>query len=96
MIVSALSTSRSNYEEPCFFVLSDEGIVLNENPNELLSAINYVKDSSDDDGGDDGPYEIFFAPDDADKLPAMFEAVRTCLSIYASMDFESELLILCI
>ncbi|GFU17878.1 hypothetical protein TNCV_3849661 [Trichonephila clavipes] len=62
-------------------------VVLNENPNELLSAISNVNASSDD---DDGPYEIFFVPDDADKLQAIFEAVKTCLSLYASVDFEND------
>ncbi|GFU17890.1 histone-lysine N-methyltransferase SETMAR [Trichonephila clavipes] len=61
--------------------------LLNENPNELLSARSNVNASSDD---DDGPHEIFFVPDDADKLQAIFEAVKTCLSLYASVDFEND------
>ncbi|GFW77436.1 methylosome subunit pICln [Trichonephila clavipes] len=93
---NAISVCQDDFLEPCFFVTCSEKIVLNEDPDELLGAINSLNVSSDDvkkedeEDEEEVPYEIFFVPDDADKLPDIFKAVNECLFLHAAVDDDDE------
>ncbi|GFR27959.1 methylosome subunit pICln [Trichonephila clavata] len=53
IIANAISFSEDNIPGPCFFVTCSEEIVVNEDPDELLGAINSLNVNSDDIKKDD-------------------------------------------
>ncbi|GFY69057.1 methylosome subunit pICln [Trichonephila inaurata madagascariensis] len=80
--IHAISRDVNNFPEPCIFMMVNDKIVLDEDPNELSSAMNSMNvSSSDDDDEEEETHELLFVPDDLNMLQAVFTAITECSAL---------------
>ncbi|GFW77446.1 methylosome subunit pICln [Trichonephila clavipes] len=80
--IHAISRDVNNFPEPCIFMMVSDKIVLDEDPNELSSAMNSMNVSSTDDVDDEEEtHELLFVPDDLNMLQAVFTAIKECSAL---------------
>ncbi|GFR06450.1 methylosome subunit pICln [Trichonephila clavata] len=76
--VQAISHDVNYFPEPCIFMTVSDKI--DEDPNELSSAINSMNVSSNDDEEEES-HTLLFIPDDLNMLQAIFTAIEKCSTL---------------
>ncbi|GFQ74089.1 methylosome subunit pICln [Trichonephila clavata] len=77
--IHAISRDVNNFPEPCIFMIVSDKI--DEDPNELSSAINSMNVSSNDDEEEEESHKLLFVPDDLNMLQAVFTAIKECSAL---------------